>query len=101
MASVGNPYENAKAESFMATFKREEVDGRLYRDIRHALRDIGHFLDRVYNRQRLHSALDYRSPVEFEALMRDRVAGIVPVETEGLQGMRRSTAMVRDVGHAL
>jgi transposase InsO family protein len=101
MSRVANPYDNAKAESFMATFKREEVDGGLYRDVRHAYRNISLFLEEVYNRQRLHSALDYRSPVEFEAQMRDRIAGIVPVQSKGLQGMRRSTAMIKETRDVL
>ena len=92
MSRVANPYDNAKAESFMKTLKHEEVDGSLYRDAHHARRDIGLFLEQVYNRQRLHSALDYRSPVEFEAVTRDRIAGIVPIDPMGFQGMRKSTA---------
>ena len=67
MSRIGNPYDNAKAESFMKTLKQEEVDGRDYRDIDEARRDIGGFIEQVYNRQRLHSALNYRPPVEFEA----------------------------------
>ncbi len=66
MSRVGCPYDNAQAESFMATLKREEVDGRRYRDLAHAKAEIGRFIETVYNRQRLHSALDYLSPEEFE-----------------------------------
>ena len=67
MSRIGCPYDNAKAESFMKTLKQEEVDGRAYRDVEHARSAIGAFLDQVYNRHRLHSALAYQSPVEFEA----------------------------------
>jgi transposase InsO family protein len=69
MSRVGNPYDNAKAESFMRTLKREEVDGSSYRDITDARARIGAFIEEVYNRQRLHSALDYRSPHDYEATL--------------------------------
>ncbi len=67
MSRIGCPYDNAKAESFMKTLKQEEVDGRAYRDIDHARSAIGSFFEDVYNRHRLHSALAYRPPAEFEA----------------------------------
>jgi transposase InsO family protein len=66
MSRVGNPYDNAKAESFMKTLKTEEVDGRAYRDVAAARAGIGSFIETIYNRQRLHSALDYLSPEEYE-----------------------------------
>jgi putative transposase len=100
MSRVANPYDNAKAESFMKTFKTEEVDGCLYRDATHARRNVGSFLEDVYNCQRLHSALDYRSPVEFEAQIRDRIPGIVPVGKTGFEGIRKSTAMIEELRDA-
>ena len=67
MSRAGNPYDNAKAERFMRTFKEEEVNGKTYASIDEARTDIGAFLENVYNRSRLHSALGYKPPVEFEA----------------------------------
>jgi putative transposase len=67
MSRIGNPYDNAKAESFMKTLKHEQVNASAYRDVDYARREIGTFLEDVYNRRRLHSSLGYRPPAEFEA----------------------------------
>ncbi len=68
MAAVGNPYENAKAESFFRNLKMEEVYIKDYRDFEEAEENIGQFIEEVYNQKRLHSSLGYLPPVEFEAL---------------------------------
>jgi len=73
MSRVGNPYDNAKAERFMRTLKEDEVDGQSYRDAAAAREGIGMFIEQVYNRHRLHSALDYVSPTEFEEILSKRV----------------------------
>lgn len=66
MSRKGNPYDNAACESFMKTLKYEEVYRNEYRDFLEAYARIGEFLERVYNRKRLHSALGYLPPAEFE-----------------------------------
>jgi putative transposase len=66
MSRKGNPWDNAACESFMKTLKFEEVHRTEYRNLPHARSAIGEFLEKIYNQKRLHSALRYRSPVEFE-----------------------------------
>jgi transposase InsO family protein len=66
MSRKANPYDNAACESFMKTLKYEEVYRNEYRDFREARACIREFLERVYNRHRLHSALGYLTPSEFE-----------------------------------
>jgi putative transposase len=71
MSRKGNPYDNAACESFMKTLKQEEVYRNEYRDVNDAHTSIGEFLERVYNERRLHSALGYMSPSEFEQNPKD------------------------------
>jgi transposase InsO family protein len=66
MSRAGNPWDNAACESFMKTLKAEEVDGKQYGSLEELESDITVFLDDYYNRCRLHSALNYCSPEQFE-----------------------------------
>ena len=67
MSAKGNPYDNAKAESFFKTLKREEVYLQNYQTFAEAEANLRHFIADVYNAKRLHSSLGYLPPVEFEA----------------------------------
>jgi putative transposase len=67
MSRPANPYDNAKAESFMKTLKTEEVNGKEYQTLDDARSRIGEFIENAYNAKRLHSALGYKPPEEFEA----------------------------------
>src|ERR1700737_4320993 len=66
MSRPANPYDNASCESFMKTLKREEIYANEYRDLEHLRANIAEFIDSYYNRVRLHSALGYKPPEEFE-----------------------------------
>src|SRR6266571_1989384 len=66
MSAVGNPYDNAKAESFFKTLKQEEVYLNQYQTFAEAEANIGQFIEEVYNTKRLHSSLGYVPPIEFE-----------------------------------
>lgn len=66
MSAPGRPWENAICESFMNTLKKEEIDARAYSNLEQLEQNIEEFLETVYNRVRLHSALGYQSPQEFE-----------------------------------
>ena len=66
MSRRGNPYDNAACESFMKTLKYEEVYRQEYRDLADVRASIERFIEKIYNGKRLHSALGYRPPIEFE-----------------------------------
>jgi putative transposase len=66
MSRPANPYDNASCESFMKTLKGEEIYANKYETLEHLRANIEEFIEQYYNRQRLHSALGYRSPEEFE-----------------------------------
>jgi len=66
MSRPGNPYDNAQCESFIKTLKQEEIYTRRYRDRADLEAHIEQFIERYYNRRRLHSALGYRTPEDFE-----------------------------------
>jgi transposase InsO family protein len=66
MSRPANPYDNASCESFIKTLKREEIYANRYEDLGHMRVNIEEFIQQYYNRLRLHSALGYRSPEEFE-----------------------------------
>lgn len=75
MSRRGNPYDNAMAESFIKTLKYEEVYRREYRDLAEARASIPRFLEKVYNQKRLHSALGYLPPAEFEKSLENFAIG--------------------------
>ncbi len=67
MSAVGNPYDNAKAESFFKTLKQEEVYLKEYNSSTDTEENLTVFIEKVYNEKRLHSSLGYVPPAEFEA----------------------------------
>ena len=74
MSRPANPYDNASCESFMRTLKREEIYANTYVDLEHLRTNIAAFIEQYYNRCRLHSALGYQSPDEFEQQLESTVA---------------------------
>lgn len=72
MSRPGNPYDNARCESFIRTLKREEINASSYRDLEDLQVNIAVFIDEYYNQIRLHSALGYLSPRDFEQAMENQ-----------------------------
>ena len=75
MSRPANPYDNASWESFIKTLKREEIYANDDQDLDHLRANIEDFIERYYNRCRLHSALGYRPPEEFERTAETKAAG--------------------------
>lgn len=76
MSRPANPYDNASCESFIKTLKREEIYGTDYRDLEHLRTNLEEFIERYYNQLRLHSALGYQSPEEFERAARSETFSV-------------------------
>jgi putative transposase len=97
MSRAGNPYDNARVESFLKTLKKEEADGRGYRNLKEARTLIVRFIDEVYNAKRLHSALSYLPPDVFEARQRAKLAGTEPAAAaESKDGFSRQAEIFGD-----
>jgi putative transposase len=79
MSRKGNPWDNAACESFMKTLKYEEVLRNEYRDLAEARASIREFLEKIYNKKRLHSALGYMPPARFERHQKDAAARQLPL----------------------
>jgi transposase InsO family protein len=73
MSRPARPWENGKCESFIKTLKREEIDARRYASFAELRQHVEEFIERIYNKVRLHSALDYHSPEEFERSLKSAV----------------------------
>ena len=74
MSAVGNPYHNAQAESFMKTLKVENIYPARYETFADVAEHLPKFIEEIYNAKRLHSALGYRSPTEFETQLAQQAA---------------------------
>jgi len=95
MSRAGRPWENGKCESFIKTLKQEEIQARQYASLEELEQHVNQFLEQIYNRQRLHSALGYTSPAQFEEAQAARQTDPPTVWQPAvlrLPGYRESTA---------
>jgi putative transposase len=93
MSRPANPYDNASCESFIRTLKREEIQATAYRDLEHLRQNLEEFIERYYNRLRLHSALGYQSPEEFE----QSLAAVTPPRAAAVSFFRHGEVYRPDV----
>ena len=98
MSRPGNPYDNARCERFMQTLKQEEIYASAYRDLEHLRENLGDFIERYYNRKRLHSALGYRTPEEFERAQSPNQEQSLKVATVTLTFGKASTLLGSGTG---
>jgi putative transposase len=100
MSRPANPYDNASCESFIKTLKREEIRANSYENLEHLRANIEVFIERYYNRQRLHSALGYRTPEEFERQIwcQNEPAGLRPATITFFRGKARSSTGMLEQG---
>ncbi len=87
MSRPGRPWENGQCESFLKTLKQEEIDARPYHTMEELEQHVAEFIEQIYNRVRLHSALGYLSPAEFES--RSVQPGTVPAWLPARLSLRR------------
>ncbi|MGB7592482.1 MAG: IS3 family transposase [Terriglobia bacterium] len=98
MSRPGNPFDNAQCESFIKTLKQEEIYCQRYQDLEDLRDHLREFIEEYYNRCRLHSALGYRSPAEFEAASQRGVVktASAAVVKMSFQGMGRSISPISE-----
>ena len=73
MSGKGNCYDNAQAESFFSRFKTELLEGGVFEDVEQATTEVFSYIEGYYNRVRLHSSLGYKSPLEFEKQLENKM----------------------------
>ena len=95
MSARGNCYDNAQAESWFSRFKSELVEGGVFEDCEQAGSEVFSYIEGYYNRQRLHSALNYKTPLEFERELRekekDKETSALPVQSRLVDHLKHTS----------